>query len=372
MSNYNISGGDKSKERSSNLELLRIIAMFSIVAHHSVVNSGIADSFSFIGLNPNMIFLQLWGMWGKTAINVFVMITGYFMCTSRLTWKRFAKIYMEAKFYRILFFIVFLIMGYEVISAKSLLKILFGYIYNINNGFTSSFFAFYLFIPFYNVMIEKIGKDLWKLVASLLALFTVASTFFFNSFIFHYVFWYMTLYFTAAGFRLYPNKWTESKRFTGIFLVISVILSYTSVITVDVLGHVVKLDKQWMLSYYFVSDSNKLLAFMVGVSAFLFFKNIHVRQSKIINRIAATTFGVLCIHANSDTMRQWLWSDLLNVPAMFNMPIIKLIITELVMSVAIFIICSLIDMARISLIENLCLLGLITTQRKLKIEARTF
>lgn len=28
--------------------------------------------------------------------------------------------------------------------------------------------------------------------------------------------------------------------------------------------------------------------------------------------IAASTFGVLLIHANSDTMRQWLWKDVLD------------------------------------------------------------
>lgn len=69
-------GGGK---RSSNLELLRIIAMVAIVSHHYVVNSGITNHFDYANITPNMIFLQLWGMWGKTAINIFVMITGYFM-----------------------------------------------------------------------------------------------------------------------------------------------------------------------------------------------------------------------------------------------------------------------------------------------------
>lgn len=66
-----------TKQRLSNLELLRILAMLFIVAHHSVVNSGIAEQFDIFHITPNMMFLQLWGMWGKTAINVFILITGY-------------------------------------------------------------------------------------------------------------------------------------------------------------------------------------------------------------------------------------------------------------------------------------------------------
>ena len=75
-----------TNQRSSNLELLRIVLMLTIVAHHFVVNSGIMEEYGDITVN--MIFLQLYSMWGKIAINAFVMITGYFMCTSRLTWKR--------------------------------------------------------------------------------------------------------------------------------------------------------------------------------------------------------------------------------------------------------------------------------------------
>ena len=211
--------------------------MLAIVAHHSVVNSGITDQYDFSNITANMVSLQLWGMWGKTAINAFVLITGYFMCTSRLTWKRFTKIWLEAKFYRIVFFIIFLAAGYEVLTAKSLFKLLFGYIHGVNSGFTSSFFAFYLFIPFMNALIEKLGKKgLRNLILLLLGMFTIASTFFFNSTVFHHVFWYVTLYFAAAYIRLYPNRWTESRKLAGTALAVSVVLSYASVLAVNFAG----------------------------------------------------------------------------------------------------------------------------------------
>lgn len=347
------SGGvQPSKERDSNLELLRIIAMFLIVAHHSVVNSGITDNFSFIELTPNMIFLQLWGMWGKTAINVFVMITGYFMCTSKLTWRRFAKMYLETKFYTIVIAIFFSIVRYEPLSLEGILRLLFGNIREVNIYFIGSFLAFYMFIPFMNTMIEKLGSNLWKLVLSLLGMFMVVGTFFFNAAVFSHVSWYATLYFTAAWFRLYPDRYTESRRFIGLVLLVAVLLSYASVVAIDALEHAVGAERGWACSYYLVADSNKLLAFFVGTSAFLFFKNLRMRQSRLVNRVAATTFGVLCIHANSDTMRRWLWRDLLDIPSMYAWSLPKLIVAEMLIAAGVFAICSALDMLRIRYIER--------------------
>ena len=85
------------KERSSNIELFRIITMILIVAHHYVVNSGVVqavltgnDIMSF-----NSQFLLLFGWGGKTGINCFVLITGYFMCTSNISLKKFLKLFLE-------------------------------------------------------------------------------------------------------------------------------------------------------------------------------------------------------------------------------------------------------------------------------------
>lgn len=340
------------KVRSSNLELMRIIAMLAIVAHHSVVNSGIADYFSFLEITPNMVFLQLWGMWGKTMINAFVMITGYFMCTSKLTWKRFAKIYLEVVFYRFLFFGIFVIAGYEKVSSDRLFSLFFAEAEYINDGFTYSFLTFYLFIPFMNALIDKLGRELWKLILLLLYMFTITATFFRNEVVFHYVFWYMTLYFVAAWIRLYPTRWMQSVKVTGVALLVSVVLAVVSVLYNDWTRYVQQTEEWWAKSYDMVSDSNKLFAFLVGTTMFLFFKNLKMRNSRLINGVAKTTFGVLLIHANSDAMRQWLWRDLLDVPGMYQLPLPQLIGRFLVIMVGVFAVCSALDYVRIVLIEE--------------------
>ena len=85
----------KTLQRQSNIELFRIIVMLSIVAHHFVVNSGLLGLMSPTMEVANDVYLWLFGMWGKIGINCFVLITGYFMCTSQFTWRKFIKLVCE-------------------------------------------------------------------------------------------------------------------------------------------------------------------------------------------------------------------------------------------------------------------------------------
>lgn len=64
--------------------------------------------------------------------------------------------------------------------------------------------------------------------------------------------------------------------------------------------------------YFLVIDSNKPFAVTTAVALFLFFKNLKIGYSRVINTIAASAFEILLIHANSDAMRQWLRKDSLN------------------------------------------------------------
>lgn len=323
--------------------------MLLIIAHHYVVNSGVTANYDYSNIITNTVFFQLWGMWGKTAINAFVMITGYFMCTSKLTVKRFAKMWLEAKFYLVVIFLILLLTGYETIGLGRVVNIFFGYARHSNAGFTSSFFMFYLFIPFYNLLIEKMSKRQHQcLIGLLIFYFTIVPTFLFTNSVFHEPLWYMVLYFVAAYIRLYPVSWMENNKICGSILVVTILTAYASVLAVDFVG----VRFGFSSAYYMVADSNKLLALIIGVFSFLFFKNLKIGNSKIINKIAATTFGVLLIHANSDAMRTFLWKDLLHVKEMYFLPLGELMLHAVACMFGVFVVSSLIDMLRIQFVEK--------------------
>lgn len=107
--------------RRSGLELMRIILMMGIVAHHYVVNSGGVGLLDFTSINASGIFLILWGMWGKTCINAFVMVTGYFMCTRSISLRKFLKLFLEIKFYSITIFVILALAGWQAITGKEII-----------------------------------------------------------------------------------------------------------------------------------------------------------------------------------------------------------------------------------------------------------
>ena len=105
-------------------------------------------------------------------------------------------------------------------------------------------------------------------------------------------------------------------------------------------------------AYFFVVDSNKILSVLFGVSSFLWFKNMNISNSLIINKIGGSTFGVLLIHANSNAMRTWLWKDTVDCVGHYSLPLSQLILYSVGVVITIFVICNLIDQLRSKLIEK--------------------
>ena len=131
--------------RNSNLELYRITVMLLIVAHHYVVNSGLIGQMQSSPLTTNSVFLYLFGMWGKTGINCFVLITGYFMCQSKTTVGKFFQLLLEVFFYKVAIYLIFVVTGVVSFRYTDLARALIP-ISNIGFGFTTGFILFYLFI----------------------------------------------------------------------------------------------------------------------------------------------------------------------------------------------------------------------------------
>ena len=104
-------------QRDSNIELFRVILMLLIIAHHFSLHYVIKDGLPLSSFER--LYILLIGAWGKVAVDCFVIITGYFMCKSRITAKKFAKLVCEFMFYRWVFYLIFLISGYDPFSGHT-------------------------------------------------------------------------------------------------------------------------------------------------------------------------------------------------------------------------------------------------------------
>lgn len=136
-----------NKIRESNLELFRIITMLFIIANHYVVNSGLTKSIIFIDpFSWKSLFIMIIGAWGKTGINCFVLITGYFMCCSTISAKKFFKVFFTVLFYNTVILCIFSITGYQSYTLKSALSII-APMGTVKTDFRSSFlFSIFLYL----------------------------------------------------------------------------------------------------------------------------------------------------------------------------------------------------------------------------------
>ena len=330
------------KVRNSNLELYRVIVMILIVAHHYFVNSGLVEFTAEDPFSWKSIYLYLFGMWGKTGINCFVLITGYFMCTSNITLQKLCKLLLEVYLYKVLIFILFWICGYETLNMQSLIRLALP-VSSVADNFTGCFILFWLLIPFLNVMIKNMSQKqhLYLLVLTL-TIYVLLPLLPFNRVVMNYVMWFIVLYFISSYIRLYNIKLFSNRTWGGLTLLL-IVLSMSSVIAC------LKLD---LNPYWFVSDSNAILAVLVGISSFMFFKDVRIPYSKFINTLGVSTFGVLLIHANSDAMRTWLWRDTLNNLGCFNNDTLVILAHSIISVLLIYSICTLIDWLRIKFIEK--------------------
>lgn len=335
------------KIRKSNLELYRIILMLFIIAHHYVVNSGITDIMKENYDSWRTLFYWIFGMWGKTGINCFVLITGYFMCTSKITLRKFLKLVLEVEFYNIVIFFIFLLSGYRELTYKGLFYAFFP-ISSVSSGFTSCFILFYLCIPFLNVLVSNMDNRTHKLAIMLgLLIYTVFGMMPGIDVKMNYVSWFCILYLIASYIRLRDDLFICGSNNWGKYLLLSLCVTILTSVLFFGIGHY---KEHFISVIYFVKDCNYLLSIVVSICAFNYFRTLKIPQSKFVNMMGASTFGVLLIHANSNTMRQWLWKDVLNVSGQYYS---EYFILHAILSVLIiYITCVIIDQMRIRFIET--------------------
>ena len=331
------------------------------------------------GYNANDTFLLCFGAWGKVGINCFVLITGYFMCKSSITLKKFCKLMFQILFYKYLIGFIFLATGYEPCTLKSVANILLPF-RTLADNFTTCFMVFFLSIPFLNIMVNHLTKRQHELLLLLsVGALSFIPTIPIFSVSFNYIEWFSILYFISSYIRKHPNRLTENRRLWGFLALAAFICGIVSVHAVT--SYNAMLGKH-VSPFYFLADSNKFTALAASLAFFLAFKPtnektasvIHhssflVHHSALINTIASATFGVLLIHANSDTMRRWLWHDVCHVsdfyaahtstlnPQLSTSPLLHGLNLPIVAHafgcvLAIFTICVIIDLLRQRFIER--------------------
>lgn len=346
--------GVKNKSRDSNLELLRIVSMILIIAHHYSVHGGfsLADS----ALTINKVLVQILSLGGKIGVICFVLITGYFMITSSFKFKKLLKLVLEVLAYSVGIMVIFYIFGFADFNLSTFARCIFPITHSLY-WFATTYVALYILSPFINKFVKILSQR--EFVGILFIIFLLCSIlpffgaliplFLSSSFGIGNLGLFIFFYMIAAYIRLYP------KSFVGIFgninagFLLSVIflgLLVISVVAFDIMGFI--LPSFSTHATYFMSITSPL-AILSALSLFLFFKNLHIGDSKFINQIALSMFGVYLIHDNL-FVRPFLWHQIFQNASYFDSS--YLFLHALVVIALTFVICTVIDQIRIMVLEK--------------------
>ncbi len=307
---------DPSSMRQSNIELLRVLAMFLIVMHHYVTHG----TTNFVYLDPPLsvqnVFALFLGAFGRPAVGIFVLICGYFSIKSEFKLPRFVSLIAQVLSYSVILLLVarFILPGGSAIGRDDILASIFPTGYGTYWFFTS-YAVLLLLSPYINLLLLKLTQKQYKALILLVAvIWSVLPTLIGASFAGSDLAYFVSFYLIAAYFRLYPLKVNPSRHFAlfGFW----VFFIFASIASSSYLLNYSGVFRKYIT--YFL-EYNRLPGAMCAIELFLAMSQSKPFYSKWINGIASTTFGIYLIHDNF-LIRPFLWGTLFNSAAYVNTP----------------------------------------------------
>ena len=147
-------GNNKSvKQRFSQMERARIVAMLMIVSGHFILTYGLWNGSRQDVTQPvsSYLYVMFYGLC-VIGVNVFILISGYF--TIHLTWKSFLSYYFLCIFYNAAVFLIDTFM-FDAFSWKALVKVFL--VDKTVNWFFRAYFWLMLIAPLLNKALEHLS-----------------------------------------------------------------------------------------------------------------------------------------------------------------------------------------------------------------------
>ena len=325
------------KVRNSSFELLRIISMVLIIMHHYAYKIGTDYITPFSG---NFFFLQTFYMFGKLGVNLFVFISGYFLCSKEFHLSKLIKLEIQVVFYSFFITLIFQIILTSGTEKKLLIESLFP-LFTFKYWFYNTYFVLYLLFPFLNIFIRNTSKKCFsRLIIILLFIWTILPIFpKIHPLEKSNLGWFILLYFSGA----YIKKYNSDFRHKAIYY-INLSLALTAILLLqvclfDILG---TKEITFRKNFDYFQPMNSIFMFSIAVLLFIAFSKINF-YCKFINKVGNTTFGIYLIH-NQKLVSNFLWGGVFNFYSKIDAP--SLIPFSFIAILAVFTICSIIEFLR--------------------------
>ena len=274
-----------TKQRESNFELLRIIAMFMVLALHAnffAIGGPDIDDFHSSSLSASTRLLL--EMMSIVSVNVFVMISGWFGIKPSL--KGFANFLFQCLFFLVGIYAVGLLSGYVSLSAKgvaSCLTLSSGY-----NWFIRAYLGLYVLSPILNTFLQHCSKrQLEYVLISFYTFQTIYGVIGCVNFISngYSTFSFIGLYLLSRYLRLYGMAINKS----GVAIYAGSVLCNCLLYYALTYFHITRIDA--------IGYANPLVV-MGAMGLIMWTAQLRIQSSRLINFIAASSFAVYLLHTN--------------------------------------------------------------------------
>lgn len=317
--------------------------MIMIVGHHFVVLGDFNTSVNTL----NTVWLELIGTGGKIGVNLFVLISGYFLVTTKsIKISKVLIFWLQIFFYSVVIYAVFCITGSNHFNLKNLIENLFPLTYS-KWWFATSYFVLLIFSPYINIILRSFSKKQYLCFISLLVgIFCVILSLSQQIYLCDDIIWFVVLYCVAGYIRLYEKDIRSISKIIKLLIIISTLLLFIVVFLSDS-------KKAFTIKSFSITtilyDMVSIPIFMISIVIFMAFLKIKIPNNRFINIVSSATFGVYLIH-DSDYIRPFIWETVFknNTFADSNIMIPYSVFVILM----VFVCCTIIELLRKYLIEK--------------------
>ncbi len=282
------------KERDSRIELLRVISMIMIMMMHCMASSG--------ALYDQSGWTALFYWWVEalciSSVDVFVLISGYFLVSTKFHSKSIMRLLGTVWSYAFLASLICALACGEKLSAGSLIRMMCP-ILTKKYWFVNAYLGMLILSPFMNRLIHTIRrKQMNYLVVFLLIMLVIRPTVLPKSWAQDLsaglsVFFFVGLYFLAAWLRLYGEKIRQCSSWYYLltYFAISVFLPLIRSLMICV-----GINSETATHFYNYTSAFVVLQAVSLFCLFLNIKPIRGSASALINTLAKYSFAAYIIH----------------------------------------------------------------------------
>ncbi len=328
--------------RFSNIEASRILAMFLIVAHHFAVHGGVPIWQGDFPMSGNFYLSQMLSTGGKIGVNLFVLITGFFICNKISKLSSLVYLWISTFFYVFLFFVIFTLLGFNQFSWPGFFSCFFP-IRNDFYWFVSAYFVLILASPFLTLSIQSLGERrilalllVFGLIWSVIPTLTTKAEYYSSSLL-----WFFYLFFAGAYLRFKLENFRLGT-IKGLMLAFVPWLFIAGIVWIADINNRSNYGIGY-IDWFTFANMTSIFSLLSAVGFFILFKEWRLGYHPWINKIASAMLGVYLIHENP-LLRHWLWKTVFNVQQHLNESYFFVYAFAVIVSV--FIVCTLIEIAR--------------------------